>query len=39
MTEEDMEEMVHAVQEAYWIAKKKNKKYTPKKYLKDGSET
>lgn len=39
MAEEDMEEMVHAVQEAYWIAKKKNKKYTTKKYLKDGSET
>lgn len=29
---EDMEEMVHAIQEAYWIAKQNNKKYTPKKY-------
>lgn len=33
MAEEDMDEMMLAIQEAYWLAKKKNKKYTPKKYI------
>ena len=32
---QDMREMVDAIQEAYLIAKKNNKKYTPKKYRKD----
>ena len=32
MAEEDMDEMMLAIQEAYVIAKKNNKKYTPKKY-------
>jgi hypothetical protein len=27
--------MMKGIQEAYWIAKEKNKKYTPKKYRKD----
>lgn len=35
MADEDMREMVDAIQEAYLIAKKHNKKYTPKKYRKD----
>ncbi len=35
MADEDMREMVDAIQEAYLIAKKNNKKYTPKKHLKD----
>lgn len=35
MADEDMREMVDAIQEAYLIAKKSNKKYTPKKYRKD----
>ena len=35
MADEDMSEMVDAIQEAYLIAKKNNKKYTPKKYRKD----
>lgn len=35
MADEDMREMVEAIQEAYLIAKKNNKKYTPKKYRKD----
>lgn len=35
MANEDMREMVDAIQEAYLIAKKNNKKYTPKKYRKD----
>lgn len=32
MADEDMREMVDAIQEAYLIAKKNNKKYTPKKW-------
>ena len=35
MADEDMREMVDAIQEAYLIAKKNNKKYTPKKYRKE----
>lgn len=35
MADKDMREMVDAIQEAYLIAKKNNKKYTPKKYRKD----
>ena len=35
MAEEDMDEMMEAIQKAYWIAKKNNKKFTPKKYVKD----
>ena len=35
MADEDMREMVDAIQEAYLIAKKNNNKYTPKKYRKD----
>ena len=35
MADEDMREMVDAIQEAYLIAKINNKKYTPKKYRKD----
>ena len=34
MAEEDMDEMMLAIQEAYIDAKKRNKKYTPQKYLK-----
>lgn len=39
MAEEDMDELMLAIQEAYVDAKKRNKKYTSKKYLKnnDGS--
>lgn len=32
LAEEDKDEMMRAIQEAYWIAKKNNKKFTPKKY-------
>lgn len=32
MADEDMDIMMKAIQDAYWIAKEKNKKYTPKKY-------
>ncbi|MCM1288390.1 MAG: helix-turn-helix domain-containing protein [Clostridium sp.] len=36
MAEEDMDEFMLAIQEAYIDAKKRNKKYTPKKYLQSG---
>lgn len=32
LADEDLDEMMKGIQEAYWIAKEKNKKYTPKKY-------
>ena len=32
LADEDLDEMMRGIQEAYWIAKEKNKKYTPKKY-------
>ena len=32
MAEEDMDLMMKAIQDAYWIAKEKNKKFTPKKH-------
>ena len=35
MAEEDMDLMMKAIQDAYWIAKEKNKKFTPKKYRVD----
>lgn len=35
LSEEDMELMMKAIQDAYWIAKEKNKKFTPKKYRSD----
>lgn len=37
MAEEDMDELMFAIQEAYVDAKKRNKKYTPKKYLDNNS--
>lgn len=35
ITEEMKDEVMKALQDAYWLAKKINVKYTPKKYLKD----
>lgn len=35
LADEDLDEMMRGIQEAYWIAKEKNKKYTPKKYRKE----
>ena len=32
MDEEDMDSIMQAMQEAYWEAKKNNRKYVPKKY-------
>ena len=36
LSAESMDGAMRAISEAYWIAKENNKKYTPKKYLKDG---
>lgn len=38
LAEEDMDALAFAVQEAYIEAKKRNKKYTPKKYRQDVSD-
>ena len=38
MDEEDMDEMMKAIQDAYWIAKKRNRKYVPKKYRTDNTD-
>lgn len=38
MAEEDMDALMLAVQQAYVDAKRNNKKYTPKKYLKGASD-
>lgn len=35
IADEDLDGMMKALQDAYWIAKEKNKKFTPKKYRKD----
>lgn len=32
LAEEDIDNMMMAIQKAYWIAKENNRKYTPKKY-------
>ena len=34
LAEEDMDELMLAIQKAYVIAKENNRKYTPKKYIK-----
>lgn len=33
LADDDLDEMMKAVQDAYWIAKENNKKYKPKKYI------
>ena len=38
MAEEDMDALMLAVQQAYVDAKRKNRKYTPKKYLSEEPE-
>ena len=35
MAEEDLDMMMRAIQDAYWIAKEKNQKFTRKDYKKD----
>lgn len=39
IAEEDMDEMMKAIQDAYWIAKKRNRKYVPKKYRTDNTDS
>lgn len=34
IADEDLDEMMRGIQEAYWIAKEKNKKYTPRSIAK-----
>ena len=36
LAEEDLDVMMKAITEAYWIAKEKNKKFAPKKRKKQG---
>ncbi len=38
LSEDALEGAMKALNNAYWIAKEKNKKYTPKKYLKKAGE-
>lgn len=35
LSEEDKEQVMMTINELYWKSKQKNKKFTPKKYLKD----
>lgn len=35
LDEEDMDAMMKAIQDAYWIAKEKNRRYVNKRYLQD----
>ena len=37
IAEEDMDEIMHAMQEAYWEAKRNNRKYVNKRYQKEDS--
>ena len=37
LSDEALDGAMRALNEAYWIAKEKNKKYTPKKYRKDAA--
>ncbi len=34
LSEDEIDAAMKAINEAYWISKEKNKKYTPKKYLR-----
>lgn len=36
LAEEDMDVMMKAITDAYWIAKEKNRKYTPRRYTEQG---
>lgn len=38
MEEEDMDAIMQALQEAYWDAKRKNRKYVNKRYRKEGED-
>ena len=38
LSEEDLDAMMKSIQEAYWIAKEKNKRHTNKRYLVEGEQ-
>lgn len=38
LDEEDMDEMMKAIQDAYWVSKKMNRKYVPKKYRREDTD-
>lgn len=38
LAQDDMDVMMQAIMDAYWLAKEKNKKYTPKKYCSKGKQ-
>ena len=38
LAEEDMDAMMRAIQDAYWIAKERNRKYIPRKFRGSASE-
>ena len=38
LAQDDMDVMMQAIMDAYWLAKEKNKKYTPKKYPSKGKQ-
>ena len=38
LAQDDMDVMMQAIMDAYWLAKEKNKKYTPKKYRSNGKQ-
>lgn len=39
LADEDMDAMMKAIQDAYWIAKENNRKYTPRKYRRDADKS
>lgn len=38
LAQDDMDVLMQAIMDAYWLAKEKNKKYTPKKYRSKGKQ-
>ena len=38
LAQDDMDVMMQAIMDAYWLAKEKNKKYTPKKFRSKGKQ-
>ena len=38
LAQDDMDEMMKAIQDAYWLSKEQNRKYVPKKFRQDTEE-
>lgn len=38
IAQDDVDEMMKAIQDAYWLSKEQNRKYVPKKYRKEAEE-